>query len=213
MNGLLRQLFFAVVVRPFLLFVLGLNVRRWDQLPGGGPAVIVANHNSHLDVLVLMTLFPLKLLTKVRPIAARDYFLRNRLLAWFSLKIIGIIPIERHVKSVHEDPLAGTAEAVERGDIVIVFPEGSRGRPEHLGEFKSGVAHLARRYPQLPFFPVFLHGLGKALPRGEALLVPFFCDVFVGQPLTWTGDKAKFMEALSYQMTALAAEGNFPPWE
>jgi hypothetical protein len=44
-------------------------------------------------------------------------------------------------------------------------------------------------------------------------LVPFFCDVFVGQPLTWTGDKAKFMEELTCRMTALAAEGNFPPWE
>jgi len=212
-NDILRLLFFALVVRPFLLIILGLNVRRREQLPQGGPAVIVANHNSHLDALVLMTLFPLKLLPKVRPIAARDYFLRNRVLTWFSLKIIGIIPIERNPKSVHEDPLAGTAQAIERGDMVIVFPEGSRGQPEHLGEFKSGVAHLARRYPELPFYPVFLHGLGKALPRGEALLVPFFCDVFVGQPLTWTGDKAKFMEELTCRMTALAAEGNFPPWE
>lgn len=213
MNWLLRLLFFALIVRPFLLVILGLNVRRREQLPHKGPAVLVANHNSHLDVLVLMVLFPLKLLPKIRPIAAEDYFLRNRFLAWFSLKIIGIIPIDRRVKSVHQDPLAGLAQAVARGDIVIVFPEGTRGEPEHLGEFKTGVAHLARRYPELPFYPVFLHGLGKVLPRGEALLVPFFCDVFVGGPLTWTGDKAGFMEELTCRMTALAAEGNFPPWE
>lgn len=213
MNRFLRRLFFTLVVRPFLMVILGLNVRRPELLPGQGPAIIVANHNSHLDVLVLMTLFPSKLLPKVRPIAARDYFLSNRLLAWFSLNIIGIIPIERRVKGVHEDPLAGVAQAVERGDIVIVFPEGSRGQPEHLGEFKSGVAHLARRYPGLPFYPVFLHGLGKALPRGEALLVPFCCDVFVGQWMTWAGDKAKFMEDLTCKMTTLAAEGHFLPWE
>ena len=213
MNRLLRWLFFVVVVRPFLLIVLGLNVRRRELLPEQGPAVLVANHNSHLDVLVLMTLLPLKLLPKVRPIGARDYYLRNRFLAWFSLNIIGIIPIERHVKGVHQDPLAGIAGAVERGEIVILFPEGSRGEPEHLGEFKSGVAHLARRCPALPFYPVFMHGLGKVLPRGEALLVPFFCDVFVGQPLTWTDDKAKFMEELTCRMTDLAAEGHFPPWQ
>ena len=90
-----------------------------------------------------MTLFPLRLLPKVRPIAAADYFLRNRLLAWFSLKIIGILPIDRHQKGVHTDPLAGMVEALGRGDIVIVFPEGSRGEPEKLGEFKTG----ARTWP------------------------------------------------------------------
>src|SRR6185503_9345014 len=126
---------------------------------------------------------PLRLLPRIRPVAARDYFLRNRLLAWFSLNIIGIIPIERHVRGAHDDPLAGVGEAVKRKEILIIFPEGSRGDPERLGEFKSGVAHLARRFPEVPFYPVFSHGLGKALPRGEALLVPFFCDVFIGEPL------------------------------
>ena len=58
-----------------------------------------------------------------------------------------------------------------------------------------------------------MHGLGKALPKGEALLVPFFLDVFVGDALPWTGTKSEFMENLSCQMTALAAQGDFPPWE
>src|SRR5437870_1072504 len=97
-----------------------------------------------------------------------------------------------------------TSQANERKEIVIVFPEGTRGEPEQLGEFKTGVAHLARRYPSLPFYPVFLHGLGKALPRGEGLLVPFFCDVFVGQPMLWTGDKTSFMGELWSRISALA---------
>lgn len=213
MNYALRFLFFVVVVRPLLLVIMGLNIRRRELLPSRGPAVIVANHNSHLDVLALMTLFPLRMLPKIRPVAASDYFLRNRFLAWFSLKIMGIIPIERKVKGVHNDPLTGVVAAIERGDIVIVFPEGSRGDPERMGEFKNGVAHLARRCPDVPIHPVFLHGLGKALPRGEALLVPFFCDVFIGEPLVWESGRGAFMTKLETRIKGLADEGHFAAWE
>jgi 1-acyl-sn-glycerol-3-phosphate acyltransferase len=61
--------------------------------------------------------------------------------------------------------------------------------------------------------PVFLHGLGKALPRGEAILVPFFVDVFVGEPVEWTGDRASYLERFRSSVVSLAAEGEFPAWD
>jgi 1-acyl-sn-glycerol-3-phosphate acyltransferase len=213
MNKLCRWLFFALFVRPIMLVVLGLNVRRREQLPTQGPAVLVANHNSHLDAVTLMTLFPLRMLPKLRPVAAQDYFFRNPLLKWFALHIMGILPLDRKVKSKRVHPLAGINEAIDQGDIVIVFPEGSRGDPEQLGDFKAGIAHIAKKNPEAPVIPIFMHGLGKALPKGETLLVPFFLDIFVGEPIEWDNDKEAFMDKLSTRMRTLAKEGNFSPWE
>ncbi len=213
MTRILQLLFFLLLVRPLLLLVLGLNVRHRDRLPAQGPAILVANHNSHLDTLALMSLYPLGMLHRLRPVAAMDYFMRSPWLAWFATRIIGIIPLCRQVKAGQTDPLAESVAALDRGEILILFPEGSRGEPERLGEFKSGIAHLAKRVPQVPVVPIYLHGLGMALPKGEALLVPFFCDVFIGGALHWQGDKAGFMGQLKAAMNALAEAGGFPKWE
>jgi 1-acyl-sn-glycerol-3-phosphate acyltransferase len=213
LSGLLRALFFRSIVRPVVRLGLGVSVRHPERLPAAGPAVLVANHNSHLDTMVLMTVLAPRLLAKVRPVAAADYFLKNRLLAWFALDIVGIIPIVRGGGAAAGDPLAAVHAALARGEIVILFPEGSRGEPERLSDFKSGVAHLARAHPEVPVIPAFLHGLGKSLPKGSALLVPFCCDVIVGEPLPWMEDRKLYLQELRERMNALAAEGSFAAWE
>lgn len=212
MHRLLRFAFFAFVVRPVSWVLLGINVRHRDRLPKAGPAILCANHNSHLDTWVLMSLLPLRLLPHIRPVAAADYFLRSPTFAWFFLNIVGVLPLQRGAAHGSPDPLQPLEEALRRGDLLILFPEGSRGEPEQRSEFKSGIAHLARRVPDIPVIPIYLHGCGKALPRGEGLLVPFCVDVFVGTPLAWTGDRTSFMNLLQSAMSALAAAGDFPPW-
>ena len=215
MVNLLRHAFFLLIVRPVVLVVLGLNVRHRERLPATGPAIIVANHNSHLDTMVLMTLMPARLLPRLRPVAAADYFMRNPLIAWFSTRIIGIVPIARRREGgPKKNPLQPCFEALDRGDILIVYPEGSRGEPERLAAFQRGVEHLAKRYPKAPVHPVFLHGLGKALPKGEALLVPFFCDVFVGETMTFGDqDEVSLTARLDAAFAGLAAEGDFAAWD
>lgn len=213
MNRPLRFLFFLLVVRPLVILVLGMNVRNRLGLSRALPSIVVANHNSHLDTLVLLSLFPLHVLNKVRPVAAEDYFLRNKWLAWFALQIMGIIPLNRTPRGGKEDPLAGCSDAIKRGESLIIFPEGSRGEPEVLATFKSGVAHLAKRHPETPILPVYMHGPGKALPRGEWVLVPFICDVLVGSAMQWSGSRQDFMARLETQMKSLGEQIHRPPWE
>ncbi|WP_310427514.1 lysophospholipid acyltransferase family protein [Chamaesiphon sp. VAR_48_metabat_135_sub] len=209
MNQLLRLLFFGTIVRLVVLVVIGLRITGQTRLPRSGPAIICANHNSHLDTLVLMTIFPLRLLAKLRPVAAAEYFLKNRILAWFALHIIGIIPLQRDRSSHTEHPLAKCSEALERGEILIIYPEGSRGEPESLASFHSGIAHLAKRHPNVPIYPVFIYGLGKVLPKGEKILVPFFCDLAIGEPIVWSGSKQVFMDLLHLKMQELSVVLNW----
>ncbi len=200
-------------MRFIVSIVLGLNVRHREKLPQQGPAILVANHNSHLDTLVLMSLLPAHLLPNVQPVAAMDYFLSNPVLAWFAIKIIGILPIKRKPSVRGENILLPCYEALSDNRILIFFPEGSRGEPEKLSHFKSGLARLAEQCPEVPVVPILLHGLGKSLPKGEAILVPFFCDVFIGDSLYWTGNKKTFMEQFEQKMEELSAEGKFSTWE
>ncbi len=192
---ILRVLFVLLCAKPLVLFWLGITIRNQDRLPRKGPAIVVANHNSHLDILTLYALFPISIIHNVQPAAAADYFLKNRLIAWFATQVIGIIPVTRGAKK-GGDPLAGCRTALEDGRILILFPEGTRGAPEVLSEVKSGIWHLAGEFPDAPVIPVYMHGLGRAMGRGQWLPIPFFVDVAVGRAHFWHDNRQVFKTSL-----------------
>jgi len=203
MKRLIRIIFLACCVRPLVSLLLGRCIKGREHLPVSGPAIIAANHNSHLDIFYLIALMPLKALALLRPVAAADYFCSTPITSWLSSTFLGIIPLERKRSSFHADPLAGPAAALEQGEIVIIFPEGSRGKPEELGQIKPGVAHLAKRFPAVPVVPVFMRNLGKSLPRGSFVLVPFCGKAAVGEPRCFSGDVKGFTNELGVAMQQL----------
>jgi 1-acyl-sn-glycerol-3-phosphate acyltransferase len=156
---------------------------------------------------------PLRLLPKLRPVAAMDYFYSSGLRAWFADNVVGIIPVKRGSGKEGGNPLQLAEEALDRGEILVIFPEGTRGEPETLQDFKKGIGHLAHARPNVPVVPIFMHGLGKALPRGSMLLVPFNVRVVVGEPVYGTDSYSAFVSKLERAMTALAAEEKLPAWE
>ena len=207
----LRVLAFVVIVRPLVCGVLGLSRQGREWLPERGPAVVVANHNSHLDTLVVMCLFRLARLCDVRPVGARDYFTKSRWLEWLATRLLGVIPLERSCRPSGGDPLAACDRALADGQVLIVFPEGTRGEPEKIAPFRPGVAHLARRHPEVPFVPVWLEGCGKAMPRGSRIPIPFVCDVRIGEPTQWTGDRDAFIAELERRVIALRPHRSLRP--
>ena len=201
----LRIAFVVLVARPVCLIWLGMNVRRREMLPLAGPAVLIANHNSHLDTLALLCLFPLATVPSLRPAAAADYFMRNKLIAWLSLNVIGIVPVFRN-NGASKNPLAGCYEALANNQIILVFPEGTRGEPEQLSELKSGIFFMAQQFPHVPVIPIYLNGMGKSMPKGACLPIPRLVDLYVGAPLEFVANKAEYLQRARQAFGALAKE-------
>jgi 1-acyl-sn-glycerol-3-phosphate acyltransferase len=212
MKNLLRLVFFTLLVRPVVYTFLGLNIRRGKILPSQGPAIVVANHNSHLDVMVLISLLPLNQINNICAVASENYFFHSALLAWFARNILGLIPLRPGTGKPRTEVLEEVFDALAEKKIVIIFPEGTRGEPERFSPFRSGVATLATARPDVPVYPVYMHGLGKALPKGSQLFVPFNCDVFVAPPIGGFNRETEFMESLRHKMTNLLEEGQFPAY-
>lgn len=212
-NLALRWLFFAVIIKPIVKIVIGLRYQNTPILPKDGPAILIANHNSHLDTMVLISLLPLNILHKVQPVAAADYFLKNKFMAWFALNIIGILPIERQSKDKSVNPIEQCGKALDSGKILIFFPEGSRGEPEKMTDLKYGVVKLAERCPKVPLYPIYMHGLGKTLPKGDALFVPFFCDVVFSEPLSYGAQGDDFYETVKARFVGMQESVKLPKWD
>jgi 1-acyl-sn-glycerol-3-phosphate acyltransferase len=208
--GWLRFLLLVLAARPLALFLTGADVTGRERLPLKGPAIVAANHSSHVDTLLLLAIFPSRAVARVRPVAAADYFLRDPVIGWFSRHVIGIVPVARlkagqKANKVGGDVLAPARAALAAGDIVVVFPEGTRGDGEGdgMGQLKSGVARLAEAFPDAPVIPVWIQGAGRVLPKGETIPVPLNCAVLVGEPLDWEGDRPAFMARLRAALLAL----------
>ncbi|HBU8848506.1 1-acyl-sn-glycerol-3-phosphate acyltransferase [Citrobacter sp. Cs237] len=202
MTRLLRTLFTLCVVWPVIWLWLGLRVRHRERLPTHGPAIIVANHNSHMDVFALLSLFSLRRQGQVHPVAAADYFLRNKWMAWFALNILNIIPVMR--KGGDANPLARCEQALREGKTLILFPEGTRGEPGKLAPLKSGLWHLSQRFPEVPIIPVWLTGTERVMAKGNRIPLPLFIDVSIGRAMYADPDKRAFMDNLRAQLLALS---------
>jgi 1-acyl-sn-glycerol-3-phosphate acyltransferase len=213
MLQMLRRYGLMLVVRPVARLLFTLDVIGREKLPVDGPAIVAANHNSHVDTIVLLCLFPSKLLPKLRPVAAADHFDKGGFGSWFSRNIIGIIPIKRGGASRSEDVLAEAKAALGRGEILVVFPEGSRGEPEEMTRFKTGVARLVEHHPEAKVTPVYLQGAGRSLPKDAKLLVPFNTTAVVGDALSWSGSHHGFIDELRAQIEALKAQAPPLRWE
>ena len=206
LQNLAQMIFFALAIKPFMALFIGLRVRGREHLGSAEPFILVANHSSHLDTMSLLSLFPLTRLRKIRPVAAADYFERNRLVSALTKTLFNILPIARKNITPENNPLRRMREAIDAGESLLIFPEGTRGSGVEIGEFRSGVAHLIEKAPGIPVAPAYLINMGRSLPKGEFIPVPFFCEIRIGAPRVMSGTRQEITKALEAAVRNLADE-------
>ena len=190
----LKYILFCFIIKPFIYLVFGVNVSGIDNLSkiAKGASIIVANHNSHIDTLLLMSLFSSFQTLKIHPVAAADYFCNTKFKEFIFTKILGIIPISRKVKKATEEEIfKDINEKLRAGETIIIYPEGTRGESNELVKFKTGVAHIARMNPEIPVVPCYINGPDRILPKGAFLWVPFIADFYVSKPIYYDNSSKK----------------------
>ncbi len=171
-----------LLIRPLVKFVFGMNITGKQHFQQLDQCIVIANHNSHLDILLLFTMLPWNLLSHMHAVADETYFARSRII--FNLVEFFFRPvwIKRGEIKSGTDPFVEYKKVLDKGESLVIFPEGTRGKPGKIIHFKSGIGRLATQYPSLPIVPVFLKGPEKVLPKASLLPLPFRSDLIIGIP-------------------------------
>lgn len=163
--------------------------------PSSKQRIYIANHTSHIDTLAIWTALPPDLQRSTHPVAAWDYWANNPIKKYITTQGLNAVYIKRSSEGsagAHtEDPLKPLYDTLEKGDSLIIFPEGTRNKEALPQAFKSGIYHLVKRFPEVEIVPVYLENLSRIMPKGEFWPVPLACTARFGTPVYLGADESK----------------------
>ncbi len=166
--------------------------------------IYFANHQSHLDWLLIWAALPGALRARTRPIAARDYWTATRFRHWLTREVFNAVYVDR-LRTDDQDPLEPLVQALQAGDSLVIFPEGTRSHRGEPQPFKSGLFHLAGQFPQVQLVPAWIDNVHRVMPKGEVVPVPVLCSVTFGAPIALAPgeDKRAFLARAREAVVAL----------
>ncbi len=177
------RLFYLFIVRPWLTLIIGVRFINRKFFKKHKQFIIVANHNSHFDSLSILAALPGSRLKNTCTVASGDYFGKSSLSLKATQFFFNAILIKKKNKESDPSTIEILDQQLKKGKSLILFPEGSRGKPGVIQDFKSGVAVLLKNNPTIPFIPVYLDGFGRVLPKDKKVIIPLICKVRFGEPI------------------------------
>ena len=169
----------ALVIRGWFKLYHRFEIRGKERLPIGQSFIMVANHQSHLDSSSLVSTIPLRNIHRAFPAAAADYFFKDLPSSAFSSIVVNGLPFKRQARGAESIVLCRELLKNE-GNILIIFPEGTRTTDGTPGVFKPGIGLLCAG-TDIPVVPCYLEGAFKALPKGAAFPRPSKMVLHIGE--------------------------------
>jgi 1-acyl-sn-glycerol-3-phosphate acyltransferase len=177
--------------------------------PTAEQRIYFANHQSHLDWVLIWAALPADLRSKTRPIAAKDYWTASPAKHWITREVFHAVYVARQ-RTDDQDPLEPLVEALNSGDSLVIFPEGTRSNKGDPQAFKSGLYHLAEQFPDVQLVPAWIDNVQRVMPKGEVVPVPILCTVTFGAPMRvgQGEDKRAFLDRARAAVIALRPRVN-----
>ena len=173
---------FGYALLGFVRLLTGAQARWHGCPPKAEQRIYFANHQSHADLVMIWAALPEELRSITRPIAARDYWTKSDFKRWITTAVFNAVYVDRE-RQGDEDPLQPLIDALQSGDSLIIFPEGTRGHAAEPQAFKAGLYNLALRFPDVVLVPAWIANVQRVMPKGEVVPVPVLCSVTFGAPI------------------------------
>jgi 1-acyl-sn-glycerol-3-phosphate acyltransferase len=173
------------LIRVYLRLFHRLSIAGAENLPAAPPFVLIANHTSHLDALVLASVLPRHLAHAVFALAAGEVFFSSLAASGFAAFAVNALPVWR--KRTTERDLAFLRQRLEEDRLVyILFPEGTRSRSGAMAQFRPGIGALVAG-GNVPVVPCCLAGTHAAWPPDRRLPHRGELRLLIGAPLLFHG--------------------------
>jgi long-chain acyl-CoA synthetase len=201
MVGWIRRASLATWILPIARLFAWVRVNGLDHLePLEGPVVFAANHQSHLDVPVILSALPGRWRARVAPAMAKEFFkahffpeqysswqvFTNRLNYYLAAFFFNAFPLPQREAGARQT-LRYIGEVTGDGFSVLIFPEGIRSNSGDIKPFRGGIGMIGSRL-RLPVVPVRLDGVDRVLHPSWKMARPGRCSVTFGPPLQLSGD-------------------------